>query len=102
MRAVAVGMVLLCGIAQGAEPKTVTNTIGMKLIEIPAGKFMMGSPGGGRYGREGQVAVTLTKPFWLGKTEVTQGQFKKVMGMEPWVGQQLVQIGEYNAASCID
>ena len=35
MRAAAVGMMLLCGIAQGAEPKTVTNSIGMVLIEIP-------------------------------------------------------------------
>ena len=35
-------MVLLCGIAQGAEPKSVTNSIGMKLIEISAGKFVMG------------------------------------------------------------
>ena len=47
MRAAALGMVLLCGIAQGAEPKTVRNSIGMELIEIPAGQFMMGSPGGG-------------------------------------------------------
>ena len=48
MRAVVVGIVLLCGITQGAEPKTVTNSIGMKLIEIPAGKFMMGTPEGRR------------------------------------------------------
>ena len=46
MRAAALGMVLLCGIAQGSEPKSVTNTIGMKLIEIPAGTFTMGSPVG--------------------------------------------------------
>ena len=82
MRAVALGMVLLCGIAQGAEP----NSIGMELIEIPAGEFMMGSPLDEQYhcDNEKQVAVTLTKPFWLGKTEVTQGQFKKVMGTKPW------------------
>ena len=42
MRAAVVGMVLLCGIAQGAEPKSVTNSIGMELIEISAGKFVMG------------------------------------------------------------
>ena len=46
MRAAVVGMVPLCGIAQAAEQKTATNTIGMELIEIPAGKFTMGSPAG--------------------------------------------------------
>ena len=104
MRAATLGMVLLCGIAQGAEPKTVTNTIGMELIELPAGTFTMGSPAGEkeRGNNEGQVAVTLTKPFWLGKTEVTQGQFKKVMGTEPWKGKDNVQAGKDNAASCVD
>ncbi|MEI8071891.1 MAG: formylglycine-generating enzyme family protein [Planctomycetota bacterium] len=89
MRAAALGMVLLCGIAQGAEP----NTIGMELIEIPAGKFTMGSPAGekGHQPDEEQVAVTLTKPLLLGKTEVTQEQFKKVMGTEPWKGKDYVQ-----------
>ena len=69
---------LLCGIAQGAEPKSVTNTIGMELIEIPAGKFTMGSPAGEKShaSDEEQVAVTLTKPFLLGKTEVTQDQWQ--------------------------
>ena len=84
MRAAVVGMMLLCGIAQGAEPKTVTNTIGMELIEIPAGEFTMGDG-------NGAVTVTLTKPFWRGKTEVTQGQWQQVMDTEPWDGQHLVQ-----------
>ena len=89
MRAAALGMVLLCGIAQGAEP----NSIGMELIEIPAGKFTMGSPVGekDREANEAQVTVTLTKPFWLGKTEVTQGQWRQVMGTEPWKGKDYVQ-----------
>ena len=93
MRVAALGMMLLCGIAQGAEPKTVTNTIGMKLIQIPAGTFTMGSRSDeeNRSGDndEGQVKVTLTKPFRLGKTEVTQGQWKKVMGTEPWAAEGL-------------
>ena len=71
------------------------NVIGMKLVVVPAGKFTMGEGGGA-------VAVTLTKPFLIGTTEVTQGQFKKVMGTEPWKGQQFVQIGEDNAASYVD
>ncbi len=75
--------------ALGLVPKTVTNTIGMELIEIPAGTFTMGSPAGekGRQEHEEQVTVTLTKSFGLGKTEVTQGQWQKVMGTEPWEGQ---------------
>ena len=100
MRAAVVGIVLLCGITQGAEPQIATNSIGMELIEIPAGKFRMGGPAGERtktsdiYSRrtnEEQSAVTLTKPFSLGKTEVTQGQWKRVMGTEPWDGEDYVQ-----------
>ena len=47
---------------------------------------------------EGQVAVTLTKPFWLGKTEVTQGQWQQVMGTAPWDGKDNVQIDNNGAA----
>ena len=105
MRAVALGMVLLCLVSGCTKaPKTVINSIGMELIEIPAGKFTMGRPVGEKShaSDEEQVAVTLTKPFWLGKTEVTQSQWKKVMGTEPWVNHSNVQIGEDNAASYVD
>jgi len=46
---------------------------------------MMGSPVGEaeRFNRETQHRVTLTKGFWLGKYEVTQGQWKDVMGDNP-------------------
>ena len=93
MRAASLGLMLLCGIAQGAEPKTVTNTIGMELIQITAGTFTMGSPAGEKdhQAAEEQLAVTLTKPFGLGKTEVTQGQWQAVMSTEPWKGKPLVQ-----------
>jgi len=68
--------------------ESVTNSIGMVLIEIPAGKFTMGSD---HQEGEAQVRVTLTKSCGLGKTEVTQGQWKSVMGTEPWGGQNFVQ-----------
>ena len=64
--------------------------IEMELVEIPAGTFTMGSPEGEKDReefREAQVSVTLTKPFELGKYEVTQGQWKSVMGSEPWNGR---------------
>ncbi|MFM7831452.1 MAG: formylglycine-generating enzyme family protein, partial [Planctomycetaceae bacterium] len=72
------------------------NTIGMKLVLIPAGTFLMGSPASDkdRVDNETQHQVTLTKPFSMGRTEVTQGQWKKVMGMEPWKGQAFVQEGD--------
>ena len=63
----------------------VTNSIGMKLRLIPAGEFMMGSPGteSGRGANETQHRVSITKPFYLGVTEVTQEQYQKVMGTNP-------------------
>jgi len=98
MRAVVVGVILLCLVSGCTKtPKTVTNTIGMELIEIPAGKFTMGIPASEKditdfehrtLGlNDDQAEVTLTKPFRLGKTEVTQGQWTQVMGTEPWKGQ---------------
>jgi formylglycine-generating enzyme required for sulfatase activity len=63
----------------------VTNSIGMKLRLIPAGEFMMGSPrtDSGRIDNETQHRVSITKPFYLGVTEVTQEQYQKVMGTNP-------------------
>jgi formylglycine-generating enzyme required for sulfatase activity len=48
--------------------KTLTNSIGMKFVEIPAGTFSMGRP------------VTISRPYYLGVTEVTNGQWQVVMG----------------------
>ena len=82
--------------ATGGQPKEVVNTIGMKLLLIPAGTFTMGSPPSenGRDDDETQHQVTLTKPFYMGRTEVTQGQWKKVMGTEPWRGQRYGEEGD--------
>jgi formylglycine-generating enzyme required for sulfatase activity len=66
-------------------PKELTNSIGMKLVLIPRGKFMMGSPESeqGRKEDENQHEVTISKDYYLGVTEVTQGQYEKVMGTNP-------------------
>jgi len=67
----------------------------MTLNKIPAGTFVMGSPEGEteRNDDETQHKVTITKPFYMQTTEVTQGQWKAVMGTEPWKGQSLVKEG---------
>ena len=60
--------------------------ITMTLICIPAGTFTMGSPETekGRKSEEGpQHDVTISKPFYLGVTEVTQAQWKAIMGTDP-------------------
>jgi formylglycine-generating enzyme required for sulfatase activity len=66
-------------------PKTFTNTIGMNFVLIQAGNFVMGSPANepGRDDDEGQHEVNISKPFYLQTTEVSQGQWKKVMGDNP-------------------
>ena len=51
---------------------------------IPAGTFLMGSPAtetGHKADESPQTTVTLTKGYWLGKTELTIGQWKAVTGM---------------------
>ena len=58
---------------------------GVKLCWCPAGRFTMGSPPGEKERRPGetQVEVTLTKGFWMGKYEVTQGEWRRVAGKFP-------------------
>jgi formylglycine-generating enzyme required for sulfatase activity len=57
---------------------------GIKLCWCPAGTFRMGSPPDepDRRSDEAQVDVTLSG-FWMGKYEVTQGEWKRVMGEIP-------------------
>ncbi len=63
-----------------------TNSIGMELVYIEPGTFMMGSPSNeeGHDDDEGlQHRVTLTTGFHMGVTEVTQAQWRAVMGTNP-------------------
>jgi formylglycine-generating enzyme required for sulfatase activity len=67
----------------------ITNSIGRRLVLIPKGKFLMGSPKGeaerepfGK-GSEEQHEVEITRPFYLGMYEVTQAEYEKVMGTNP-------------------
>ncbi|MFN5320842.1 MAG: formylglycine-generating enzyme family protein [Planctomycetota bacterium] len=77
---------LLTGVGFGQEVTVeLTNSIGMKLVLIPKGTFMMGSPESEKGHREYEVQheVTLTRDYYLGMTEVTQAQYQKVMGENP-------------------
>ena len=62
------------------------NNVTMRMVLIPAGKFLMGSPAGenGRGDDEGpQHQVTISKPFHMGVYEVTQEQYEQVMRNNP-------------------
>ncbi len=66
--------------------QTLATSIGMKLVLIPAGQFQMGSPESDleAYDYEKpQHTVRITKPFYLGVTEVTQAQYERVMETNP-------------------
>jgi len=65
--------------------KPITNSLKMKFVYIPPGKFMMGSPESeeGRDNDEKQHQVTLSKGFYMGTTEVIQAQWKAVMRNNP-------------------
>jgi formylglycine-generating enzyme required for sulfatase activity len=114
--AAAVIGVLLLGVivyvAKHTGPKTttvkleqITNSIGMNLVRIPAGEFLMGSRPGdpaipgtlnratqeeleslrgphagdrdARFDESPQHRVRITRPFYLGTTEVNVGQFRR-------------------------
>ena len=76
-------------VVQENQGKEITNSIGMKLVLIPKGTFTMGSPKDEEdresldKGSETQQKVTITKPFYMGVYEVTQGEYKEVMGKNP-------------------
>jgi serine/threonine protein kinase len=64
----------------------IANSVGMKLMLIPPGKFTMGSPDAEKDARpqDGPChEVTLTRPFLAGAHEVTQAQYHKVIGHNP-------------------
>jgi formylglycine-generating enzyme required for sulfatase activity len=60
------------------------TNIGMDLLWIPAGKFLMGSPEGvGDSDERPQIEVTISRPFWMGKFPVRQRDWTAVMGTNP-------------------
>jgi formylglycine-generating enzyme required for sulfatase activity len=113
---VVVSLIALSAVAQAKPGKTYKNKAGMEFVLVPAGTFMMGTDGwrentkhekapprtqadefwdmvGKTFTNEvPRHKVTISKPFYVGKTEVTQAQWQKVMGSNPsktYVGPNL-------------
>ena len=90
--------------APGKAPRPATNSIGMKLVPLPAGGFVMGSPASekDRGTDEGQVRVEISQPFLIGRTVVTKAQWTAVMKTEPWKGERCVATGADAPAVYVD
>lgn len=83
------------------DRRTITNSIGMDLVLVPAGEFLMGTDKRDidllmdGYSSEGILdeehgpnetpahKVRISTPFYMGKFEVTQSEYLKVMGVNP-------------------
>ncbi len=92
------------GFAQDVDaPQELTNSIGMKLMLIPNGTFLMGSPESekGHYSNETQHEVTISKDYYLGVYEVTQAQYEKVMGSNPSVFQGDIMAELHPQTGCV-
>lgn len=93
MRILACLLLTLAGFQTGAaagDPQRAKNRLipdlALELIWVEPGTFTMGSPADEpeRNKAEGpRMRVTLSKGFWLGKTEVTQAQYEAVTGSNP-------------------
>ena len=73
------------GVMPGTWTAYCSDTVTMVLNLCSAGTFTMGSPEDelGRKDGETQHQVTLSKPFWMGKYEVTQAQYEALTGENP-------------------
>jgi formylglycine-generating enzyme required for sulfatase activity/serine/threonine protein kinase len=61
------------------------NNIKLEMVKIPSGKYTMGSFND-LYGRSDTIPVkeiTISKKFYIGIYEVTQGQWNQIMGSNP-------------------
>ena len=70
--------------ARYASSRAWANSIGMEFVWIPAGEFVMGSES--EHAPPSELPLTrvrISKGYWLGKYEVTQGQWEEVRGGNP-------------------
>ncbi len=76
------------GIQKGPEiVVSLPGNVPLTMIPIPGGTFLMGSPEpeSGRSETEGpQHQVTISSEYYMGKFEVTNGQWRAIMGGLPW------------------
>ena len=67
----------------GSGPDPLRNSIGMEFVRIEAGTFMMGSDRVYNHDERPIHQVTISRPFYLGIYEVTQGEWNALMDDNP-------------------
>jgi formylglycine-generating enzyme required for sulfatase activity len=67
-----------------SQPESIENSVGIRLVKIQPGEFLMGSPESepDRFACEHQHKVRITKAFWIGVEEVTVEQYSTVLNRE--------------------
>lgn len=96
--------------AGDAKEVEIGDGVTLKLRWCPPGNFLMGSPASeegreqtdDREGAGGKpLKTTISRGFWIGETEVTQGQWKLIQKTEPWDGKDAARSGDDFPASYI-
>jgi formylglycine-generating enzyme required for sulfatase activity len=74
-----------CQASFPAQSESIENSVGMRLVKIMPGEFLMGSPESepDRFECERQHKVRITNAFWIGVEEVTIDQYSAVLNREP-------------------
>jgi len=98
-------------VRQGADPNSglpleaVLPEVGMPMVLCPAGEFMMGSARGDEDACDKEKPrhrVRIAQDFYIGKYQVTQGEWAAVASDKPWSGEGRATDGERHAASYIN
>jgi formylglycine-generating enzyme required for sulfatase activity len=86
MAADRISLLVFATLAAAFLPNSYTDPFsGIEFVHISRGTFVMGSPASepDRGNDETQHTVVIRKDFWMGRTEVTQEQWRRVMGNNP-------------------
>ena len=85
------------------QGQAITTSIGLLMLPVAAQTFSMGSQSSesGRGSNEQQHRVTISRSYWLAETEVTQRQWRELMGSQPWQRQSDTTSGDDVAATFV-